>query len=152
MSSLQVHALRLGPGAELLSSLRDFVDQRRLRAPFVLTCVGSVTMATLRLANATADNVNEVLELSGRFEIVSLVGTLNPEPHLHVSLSDSRGRTVGGHVLGNLRVFTTAEVVIGEARSCCSPETWTRRPGSKSWWCRRGARRRKPTETPENHE
>lgn len=57
----------------------------------------------------------QVLHLSGRFEIVSLVGTLNQEAHLHICLADGEGKTVGGHVLGDLEVFTTAEVVIGEA-------------------------------------
>ncbi|XP_045917571.1 bifunctional protein GlmU-like isoform X2 [Micropterus dolomieu] len=114
-SSLQVHAIRFGPGQELLGSLQTFVEERRLRAPFIITCVGSVTKATLRLANATSTNTNEVVHLSGRFEIVSLVGTLNPDAHLHICLSDKEGKTVGGHVLGDLEVFTTAEVVVGEA-------------------------------------
>ncbi|XP_029965712.1 uncharacterized protein LOC115401582 [Salarias fasciatus] len=114
-SSMQVHAVRFGPGQELLAGLQAFVDQRRLRAPFIITCVGSLTKATLRLANATATNTNEVMHLNGRFEIVSLVGTLNPEAHLHISLSDGEGKTLGGHVLGDLEIFTTAEVVIGEA-------------------------------------
>lgn len=60
-SSLQVHAVRVAPGQELLGSLQAFVEERRLRAPFIITCVGSVTKATLRLANATATNTNEVL-------------------------------------------------------------------------------------------
>lgn len=143
---MQVHAVRFGPGDELLGALQVFVEERRLRAPFIITCVGSVTEATLRLANATATNTNQVpasmsgagaggragggaeaatgrsqcllpqvIHLKGRYEIVSLVGTLNPEAHLHICLSDGDGATVGGHVLGGLRVFTTAEVVIGEA-------------------------------------
>ncbi|KPP65927.1 hypothetical protein Z043_115620, partial [Scleropages formosus] len=116
-SSLSIHALRLGPGQEILSSLLRVVDERRLRAPFILTCVGSVTKATLRLANATAGNTNEVIHLQGRFEIVSLVGTLNKEAHLHICLADKEGKTVGGHVLGDLEVFTTAEVVLGEAEN-----------------------------------
>ncbi|XP_046878000.1 bifunctional protein GlmU-like isoform X2 [Hypomesus transpacificus] len=114
-SSLRVHALRLGPGQELLSSLLALVEERGLRAPFIITCVGSVTKATLRLANATTENTNEVVHLQERFEIVSLVGTLNKEAHLHVCLADKDGRTVGGHVLGDLEVFTTAEVLVGEA-------------------------------------
>lgn len=61
-SALRVHAVRFGPGQELLGSLQAFVEERRLRAPFVITCVGSVTRATLRLANATATNTNEVEE------------------------------------------------------------------------------------------
>ena len=49
-------------------------------------------------------------------EIVSLVGTLSSKGghHLHISLSDKDGNLVGGHVFGELNVFTTAEVVIGE--------------------------------------
>ncbi|TNN53733.1 Bifunctional protein GlmU [Liparis tanakae] len=113
-SALRVHAVRFGPGQELMGSLQAFVEERRLRAPFIITCVGSVTKATLRLANATAINTNEVIHLTGRFEIVSLVGTLNREAHVHVCLADGEGRTVGGHVLGGLEVFTTAEVVVGE--------------------------------------
>lgn len=58
---MQVHAVRFGPGQELFGSLQAFVEERRLRAPFIITCVGSVTKATLRLANATASNTNEVL-------------------------------------------------------------------------------------------
>ncbi|XP_067428161.1 bifunctional protein GlmU-like [Thunnus thynnus] len=114
-SPLQVHAVRFGPGQELLGSLQAFVEERRLRAPFIITCVGSVTKATLRLANATATNTNEVIHLSGRYEIVSLVGTLNRDAHVHICLSDVEGKTVGGHVMGDLEVFTTAEVVVGEA-------------------------------------
>lgn len=56
-----------------------------------------------------------MLRLSGRFEIVSLVGTLNPEPHLHISLADRHGAVVGGHLLGDLNIFTTAELLLGEA-------------------------------------
>ncbi|KAG7316430.1 hypothetical protein KOW79_019971 [Hemibagrus wyckioides] len=114
-SSLSVFALRLGPGQELLSSLQAFVEEKQLKAPFIITCVGSVTKATLRLANATADNTNQVIQRQERFEIVSLVGTLNPEAHLHICLADKEGRTIGGHVLGDLEVFTTAEVILGEA-------------------------------------
>lgn len=58
---------------------------------------------------------SQVLQLSGRYEIVSLVGTLNSDAHLHISLADAQGATVGGHVLGGLEVFTTAEVVVGDA-------------------------------------
>lgn len=56
----------------------------------------------------------QVIHLTGRFEIVSLVGTLSPDAHLHICLSDAEGKTVGGHALGDLEVFTTAEVVVGE--------------------------------------
>ena len=40
-------------------------------------------------------------------------GTGAFQKHLHVCLSDAHGHTVGGHVM-SLRVFTTAEIVLGE--------------------------------------
>jgi len=55
----------------------------------------------------------QIIEVKGRHEIVSLVGTLAGEGHLHASLADKDGHVVGGHVMGNMEVFTTAEVVIG---------------------------------------
>lgn len=62
----------------------------------------------------------------GPFEIVSLVGTLSQGGHLHISLSDADGHVVGGHVMGDLIVYTTAEVMVGE---CCDA-TFTREPDS----------------------
>lgn len=49
-------------------------------------------------------------------EIVSLVGTLSSVGghHLHISLSNKDGAVIGGHVHGEMNVFTTAEIVIGE--------------------------------------
>ena len=56
-----------------------------------------------------------MIELSDKHEIVSLVGTLSDgNGHLHVSLADAKGGVVGGHIVGDMVVFTTAEVVIGE--------------------------------------
>jgi predicted DNA-binding protein with PD1-like motif len=54
--------------------------------------------------------------LKEHMEIVSLVGTLSSTGghHLHISLSNKDGEVFGGHVFGELNIFTTAEVVIGE--------------------------------------
>ena len=76
----------------------------------MITCVGSLTVATLRLANQEGPSVYK-----GHFEIVSLVGTLSTNgSHLHIAVSDSTGRTIGGHLLDGCRVYTTAEIVLGE--------------------------------------
>lgn len=32
--------------------------------------------------------------------------------HLHISVSDSTGKTIGGHLLQGCKIFTTAEIVI----------------------------------------
>ena len=52
--------------------------------------------------------------MEGSYEILSLVGTLSGSGHLHVALSDNDGHVIGGHIVDNVIVLTTAEIVIGE--------------------------------------
>mmetsp|Transcript_15907 Transcript_15907/g.25824 ORF Transcript_15907/g.25824 Transcript_15907/m.25824 type:complete len:112 (+) Transcript_15907:402-737(+) len=90
----------------------------------VICSVGSCQGAHIRLANADRDHPNEKLRLEGRFEILSLIGTVsaNGNHHLHVSLGDAEGNVIGGHLLGDMPVFTTAEIVLGE----CENLQWSR--------------------------
>ena len=59
-SPLCCHAIRLKPGQELRRTLLDFVSNRNLKAPFILTCVGSAKSAKIRMANATAEEPHYV--------------------------------------------------------------------------------------------
>jgi hypothetical protein len=107
---MRTYALRLKPGQDLRRELESFAKAEKLQGGLVLTAVGSLTKAALRLADQT-----ETTEFEGKFEIVSLVGTLSPDGvHLHVSLSDKTGRTVGGHLVEGCTVYTTVELVVGE--------------------------------------
>jgi predicted DNA-binding protein with PD1-like motif len=109
-SNTKTHALRLKPGDDLRQSLTAFAKEHNMRAGAMVTCVGSLTVATLRLANQEGPSVYR-----GHFEIVSLVGTLSVNgSHLHLAVSDSTGRTIGGHLLDGCRVYTTAEIVLSE--------------------------------------
>ncbi|WP_259404427.1 PPC domain-containing DNA-binding protein [Hymenobacter sp. HSC-4F20] len=109
-STLRAYALRLKPGQDLRRELEAFAQAHHLRAAAVLTCVGSLTTTSLRLANQEGGT-----QYHGHFEIVSLVGTLSVNgSHLHLSVADSTGRTVGGHLLEGSIVYTTAELVLGE--------------------------------------
>ena len=46
-------------------------------------------------------------------EILTLAGSLSPDgAHLHMSLADSAGRVIGGHVAQGCVVRTTAEVLV----------------------------------------
>ena len=109
-STLKAYALRLKPGDDLRQQLNAFVAAHYLEAGAVLTCVGSLTDVSLRLANQ-----ENATYYHGHFEIVSLVGTLSATGggHLHLAVADSTGRTLGGHLLDGCRVYTTAEVVLG---------------------------------------
>jgi predicted DNA-binding protein with PD1-like motif len=111
-TGLKTYALRLRPGQDLRVELERFTKSRGIRAGFILTAVGSLQKASLRLANQSSTTSFE-----DKFEIVSLVGTLAPDgPHLHLSLSDSTGRTIGGHLVEGSIIYTTAEIVVGELK------------------------------------
>jgi predicted DNA-binding protein with PD1-like motif len=109
---LRVVALRLKPGQDLRREIEELVKARHIRAGFIITTVGSLSQAAMRLADQSSTT-----RFEGKFEIVSLVGTLGPDGvHLHISISDSTGRTIGGHLVEGCAIYTTAEIVIGEAR------------------------------------
>ncbi|EGD81287.1 hypothetical protein PTSG_11324 [Salpingoeca rosetta] len=122
-SNTTSYVLRVQPGQEIVGALTWFAKRARMRAGFVQTCVGSVSEAVIRMASATADTdqANHIKRVEGCHEIVSLVGTLavdedlSYKQHLHVCLSDKDGNTIGGHVI-SLKVFTTAEIVLGECK------------------------------------
>ena len=108
-TAMQTYSVRLKPGQDLKKAVESIVQQERIGAGAVLTCVGSLTDVTLRLANQENPTV-----WRGHFEIVSLVGTLSTAgSHIHLAVSDSSGQTIGGHLLDGCIIYTTAEVVIG---------------------------------------
>lgn len=108
-ATMHTYSFRLRPGQDLLNEIEAVVRQERIEAGAILTCVGSLTDLTLRLANQEGPSV-----WHGHFELVSLVGTLSTGgSHIHLSVSDSTGRTLGGHLLEGCKIYTTAELVIG---------------------------------------
>lgn len=111
-SEPSLYAMRLQPGKDLRYEIERFAEQENLQAGFIATCVGSLDRTTIRLANQ-----KKVTTFPGHMEIVSLVGTLSPDGvHLHLSVADERGTVIGGHLVKGCRIYTTAELVIGEAR------------------------------------
>ena len=59
-SNLKVYVLRLRPNQDLFRELDQFVRENNLKAAFVMTCVGSLTKATIRMAFSGMQH-NEVL-------------------------------------------------------------------------------------------
>ncbi|NOY99497.1 MAG: DNA-binding protein [Chloroflexi bacterium] len=105
---MQTYTIRLRPGQDLFNEIEAFVRQKGIEAGTVLACVGSLTTATLRLANRDHHSAYE-----GHFEIVSLTGTVSTHgSHLHISISDGDGATIGGHLVEGCAIYTTAEIVI----------------------------------------
>lgn len=80
-----------------------------VQAACIITCVGSLQKVGIRYANLAQTTI-----LEGKFEIVSLTGTLSEIGcHLHICVSDSTGKTTGGHLTNGSVIYTTAEIVIG---------------------------------------
>lgn len=107
---LKTHCFRLTPRQDLKKALLEYCMSQDLKAATLLSGVGSLSEAQLRLSDG-----NKATRLAGPFEIVSLIGTLNAEAvHLHIAISDSDGKTTGGHLLEGCLIHTTAEIVLLE--------------------------------------
>ncbi|HWA13877.1 MAG TPA: PPC domain-containing DNA-binding protein [Burkholderiales bacterium] len=108
--SLRTIAARLTPGVDLRDAIERLGHEHHVEAGCILSAVGSLRSATLRLAGA-----DTYTKLDGPFEIVSLSGTLSPDgPHLHLSIAAKDGRTIGGHLVPGCTVYTTVEVVVAD--------------------------------------
>ena len=122
----QSHALRLLPGQDLRASIQKYIDEHKIKSGWIITCAGSLTNYNIRFANAS-----EGTKGSGHFEIVSLTGTLSQNgSHIHISISDSTGKTIGGHLLEGCKVYTTAEIILNES----SKYLFTRKKDGSTPW------------------
>lgn len=100
--------LRLLPGQDLKLELTRIAEKNQLSAAFVVSGIGSLSYLKLRMANSQT-----IIEKNEAFEILSLQGTLSNEGvHLHISVSDSKGHLLGGHVVPGCIINTTAEILI----------------------------------------
>lgn len=107
---MKAHALRLLPQQDLKKELLAWAKTHNIKAASILTCVGSLTQLNIRLAKASVATKRE-----GFFEIVSLVGTFsNSGAHFHMAVADETGAVIGGHLLDENIIYTTAEIVIAE--------------------------------------
>ena len=104
------YTIRLKPHQDLKKELMNFAANQKLKAGFIVTFVRSLEQANLRFANQSAGTLSR-----GHFEILSLVGTFSEtSAHLHLSVADSTGTTMGVHLLDDNFIYTTDEIVIGE--------------------------------------
>ncbi len=106
---MKVLAIRLKPNEDLRQSLKNFAEKENITAGFILTAVGSLKQATIRFANQETSTV-----LTDKFEILSLNGIIaTTGVHLHITISDKQGKTIGGHLSDGCIIYTTAEIIIG---------------------------------------
>ena len=103
---MKVVPLRLQPGDDLRLVLEAWMGAQQEQAGCVISAVGSLSLAQLRLAGAT-----QATAIRGELEIVSLSGTLSPDGiHLHIAIANSSGAVIGGHLCAGSLVRTTARL------------------------------------------
>lgn len=104
---------RLKSGQFLKEEIKRVVEENNITAGVLLSIVGGLENAVLRMGGSTPDN-QIIKEWNKKFEIVSGTGTISSNgSHIHLSLSDNDGNVVGGHLRDGCRVMYTVEVVIG---------------------------------------
>lgn len=100
---------RIVNGSDLKASIEQFCIDNMFDTAIVLSAVGCLNKAHIRLAKAIQE-----LEVEDGFEIVSLTGTISKgKAHLHISLADDIGNVFGGHLKEGSIVDTTCELVLG---------------------------------------
>ncbi|KAI4306012.1 hypothetical protein L6164_029330 [Bauhinia variegata] len=102
-SALRAHAMEVSSGCDVSESLLNFA-RRKQRGICILSGSGCVTNVTLRQPASSG----AIVTLHGRFEILSLLGSILPPPAppgitgLTIYLAGAQGQVVGGGVVGAL--------------------------------------------------
>ncbi|XP_004238464.1 AT-hook motif nuclear-localized protein 27 isoform X1 [Solanum lycopersicum] len=100
-NALRSHVLEVSTDVDIMESISNYA-RRRGRGVCILSGSGTVTNVNLRQPAAS------VVTLHGRFEILSLSGTVLPPPAppassgISIFLSGGQGQVVGGSVVGPL--------------------------------------------------
>jgi len=98
---------RLKPSEDLKKGIIDLMKRNKIKSGIILCIVGSLNSATLRMANG------DIKTFKGPFEIVSVEGTVSTDGiHVHIAVSDEKGRVIGGHLKNGCIINTTAEICI----------------------------------------
>lgn len=106
------HAFRLTRGNDLKKEIIAYCQTKNIEAGVIICAVGCIQHLHIRLAEA-----KNYIDKKECFEIVSITGTVSKDDvHIHISVSDNSGKTIGGHLKDGTLVDTTCEVVIYELK------------------------------------
>jgi len=119
---------RFGPKEDLLASLENFTKKENIKSGVILSGVGSVEKTCIRNPKGIApsfpitDNYRYIKEYNDAGELNSLSGNIALSPdgdvivhaHVTVSLGNSEGKVVGGHLAYGTIIYSTAEIIIAE--------------------------------------
>ena len=105
---MELIPLRLHPGDDLKQALESWLELPAGGSGWVVSGIGSLTVAQLRLAGRTEPSV-----FDRDLEILTLQGSLcRSGSHIHITVADAYGAVLGGHLCEGSVVRTTAEVLV----------------------------------------
>ncbi|SBW10138.1 conserved hypothetical protein [uncultured delta proteobacterium] len=122
----RIVTFKLAPGVNFVESLNEACKAHGVRSGCILTAIGSLNGAELKVPMARPELKfgygygPDPIRVDGPLSLVSMSGFIchaddgTIEPHLHVTLADSRGAVHAGHLaLENVQVLLTVECVVG---------------------------------------
>lgn len=113
---------RLPKDGDLLDEITKFVRKNNINKG-IIKGIGAVSEAKIGYYNQSEENY-EYTKYNQHLEIVSLLGNISildgkPMVHAHISLADDEGKTYGGHLAEDTKIFATelyVEEIKGEKK------------------------------------
>jgi len=110
----RVEILRMGPGADMLVGLNEFVKKEQIKNAVILAGIGSVTDYHFHVVSSkTLPPDEEFPKASVAKDLTSVQGyILNGRVHAHINLSDENS-AIGGHLEPGTKALTFFIITIG---------------------------------------
>jgi predicted DNA-binding protein with PD1-like motif len=116
-STGRVVIARLEPGDDILHSIENVAEERRLVSAYI-SMIGAVSRVHLGYFDREKKEYKD-FTIEEDLEIVSGIGNISRHEgkyivHVHIVAADETGRCYGGHLLEGCEVSVTIELVISE--------------------------------------
>jgi len=115
-------AIRMPPGTDVFAGIVDTCTKYNIKDGIIMCALGSwrkvVFCNPIDLPNGKV-GYSEPRVLTGNYELLNMSGMIchdtegNIFPHIHVTVSDEKGNTYGGHMQHGCEVLLTTDIVIG---------------------------------------
>ncbi len=110
----QQYLIRINRGGEIVASLQDFVQQKKIKAGFFVG-IGATDQTVLAHYSVEDQKYSEQ-EFSNALELTNLTGSIavqddKPAVHAHATLADSKFKVIAGHLV-EAQVSGTCEILL----------------------------------------
>lgn len=112
----EVIRLRLDRDDLLLETIMDTIKKHNIQDGAVLSAAGTLQVCTFHAVKSMAAKPEQKFTTKqGPLEILNINGIIAAgEPHLHMTLGDTSGGAIGGHLENGCKVLYRAEITIAK--------------------------------------